>query len=419
MNPSEPTHREGASASDPGEKPPGVVRRQLVSIGILALWIMAPVTLPVPVLRELVQDRFDVSEFLTSAFMSINMIGAFLAAPLAGFLADRFGRRKPLLIGALALDAVCFLALASPIPFGAFLAIRFIEGCAHITALSILLVLASHVLPPDRRGRAMGIAGGCMMLGIALGAPLGGVLGRTNALVPLQVAGALSMGAAILAGLLIREDRARDDRSTTAEILRILRERPALFAPLAFAFADRFTVGFFTTTFSLYVRRIHEVGSAEIGALIATFMIPFALLSYPFGRLAERFSITSLLCGGSLLYGLGTAAVAFTAPPELYWLMFGIGITAAVMFVPSMVLTTQLAPVEIRGAALGAFNAAGSLGFILGPLTGGAISQWVASTDGWLAGYRAAFITAGVSEMLCVAIALPFLIGLRRSGRAS
>jgi MFS family permease len=387
-----------------------IERQQLVVVGVLALITMMPVTLPVPVLRELVQDRFDVSEFLTSSFMSINMLGALLAAPFAGLIADRLGRRKILLVTALILDALCFLSLAAPVSFAGFMAIRFLEGCFHITALSIILVMASHALPPDRRGRAMGIAGGSMMLGIALGAPLGGVLGRTSALLPLQIGAGLAFTGALLAMFFGPSDGPREERVTTQQIIETLRARPMLGVPLGFAFADRFTVGFFTTTFSLYARRIHEISSAEIGALIATFMIPFALLSYPFGRLAERYSIAALLCGGSLLYGAGTAMVGYTSPPELFALMFVIGITAAVMFVPSMVLTTQVAPPEIRGAALGAFNAAGSLGFILGPLAGGAISQGVAGQSTWLEGYRAAFIAAGASEVLCVAIALPFLL---------
>ena len=61
---------------------------------MLALFVMAPVTIPVPVLRELVQERFAVSELATSLFMSINMLGALLTAPVAGALADRLGRRR-------------------------------------------------------------------------------------------------------------------------------------------------------------------------------------------------------------------------------------------------------------------------------------------------------------------------------------
>jgi len=386
---------------------------RLGSLALLALWIMAPVTLPVPVLRELVGERFAVSEFATSLFMSVNMLGALLMAPLAGAISDRWGRKRPLLVAALALDAACFFALAAPLPFWGFMAIRFVEGCAHISALSVLLMLASRALPVEQRGRAMGAVGGSMMLGVAIGAPLGGALGRSSTLLPLEVGGALALAAALLAATTIEDDRGREARPGIRAIVRTLVAHPRLGIPLAFAFADRFTVGFFTTTFSLYVRRIHGLSPAEIGLTIAVFMIPFALLSYPFGRLAERLPIALLLCGGSLLYGVGTAAVGFVGPPQLSVLMFAIGVSAAVMFVPSMVMTTDMAPDEIRATALGGFNAAGSLGFIVGPIAGGAISQVVAAQSDWATGYQVAFIVAGAAEFLCVAVSLPLLLRLR------
>jgi MFS family permease len=390
----------------------------LASLALLAVGIMAPVTMPVPVLRELVHDRFAVSELLTSLFMSINMVGALVAAPIVGALADRIGRRRAILAGALLADALCFFALAADVSFALFLGLRFVEGCAHIAALSMLLAAASHALGPERRGRAMGLVGGSMMLGVAAGAPLGGVLGRSGALVPLEVGGSVLLAGAVFAAFAVRDRGAGSARPGFAEIRAVLRGHPALLIPLAFSFADRFTVGFFTTTFSLYVRRIHELPAARIGLAIAAFMIPFALLSYPVGRLAERGHVVALLCGGSLLYAAATACVGFVGPPGLYTLMFGIGITAAVMFVPSLLLATELAPESIRTTALGAFNAAGSLGFVLGPLAGGLISQEVAERAGWEAGYRAAFAAAGASVALCVAVALPVLRRLRIGRRA-
>ena len=61
-------------------------RWQIFLLGAFAALILIPVTLPVPVLRALVQDRFAVSDIQTSWFMAINMVGAFLAAPVAGVL---------------------------------------------------------------------------------------------------------------------------------------------------------------------------------------------------------------------------------------------------------------------------------------------------------------------------------------------
>jgi MFS family permease len=80
------------------------------------------------------------------------------------------------------------------------------------------------------------------------------------------------------------------------------------------------------------------------------------------------------------------------------------------MFVPSMLMTLQVVPDSVRATALGAFNAFGSLGFIAGPAAGGAITQFVAGRADWLSGYRSAFVFAGASELLCVAVALPIFL---------
>lgn len=270
----------------------------------------------------------------------------------------------------------------------------------------------------------MGMVGGGIMLGVALGAPLGGFLGRSSALLPLQVAAGLALAAALLAALALRdgsEPRApgAEERPGLRAIAAALRASPALVVPLAFALIDRFTVGFFTSTFSLYLRGVHELPQPRIGLLIAAFMLPFALLSYPFGRLSERWSRVWMLCGGSVVYGVGTASLGWWSPDALVGLMLGLGVSAAVMFVPSMLMTVELAPAKIRATALGAFNAAGSLGFIVGPVTGGWVSQSVAAGSGWLAGYRAAFAVAGISVILCVLLALPALRRLMREKRTT
>jgi MFS family permease len=370
-------------------------------LGLMALLMLLPVTLPVPVLRELVAERFGVSELLTSLFMSINMVGAVLAAPLAGALADRFGRRPVLIGAALALDALCFLGLTRDVAFPVFLAIRFVEGAAHIFALSLLLGLASGARPEAQRGLVMGATGSGLLLGVASGAPLGGRLGEADPLVPLYVGAAVVAGAAVLAVLLLRETAGRErERPGLGEIARLVRASPIVAVPLLFAFADRFTVGFFTSTFPLFLRNIHELPPARIGALIAIFMLPFAALSFPFGILSQKTSRAFVLCGGSFAYGCLVASLGFWPTDALLGVMLATGAAAAVMFVPSMLFTADATPESVRTTSMGAFNAAGSLGFIVGPLTGGVVSQSVAASFGWEAGYASAFGVAGGFKVL-------------------
>jgi MFS family permease len=403
------TTREAEGEGAPLGSPSYEVWR-LGALALIAVFILIPVTLPVPVLRELVQHRFDVSEFATSLFMSINMIGAALAAPLAGVLADRYLQRPRFIAWALAVDALCFWALTLDVSFPVFMAIRFFEGCAHIVALSLLLGLAHGARPEPERGLAMGLAGGGLLLGVAIGAPIGGVIGRADPTQPLLVGAALLVVTAVLARTLLRETRApAEARASLADMVGLVKDRPLIAAPLAFAFADRFTVGFFTTTFSLYLTRIHGLEPAQVGLLIAAFMLPFALLSVPLGLLSRRVSVALLLCGGSAVYGLAVGSLTFWPPGVLVFLMAATGTLAAVMFVPSMLMTTELSPERLRTTSLGAFNAAGSLGFIAGPLVGGFVSQAVAAHHDWLAGYRAAFLVAGVAEIVLAASTYPAL----------
>ena len=406
-------------AGEPEAEASPATRARIAMMGVMAISIMMPVTLPVPILRELVGERFAVSELLTSLFMSINMIGAAFAAPLAGALADRIGRRRPLVIGALLVDAACFLAMTLDTSFGVFLAIRLVEGCAHIFALSLLLSIAASLGGATGRGVTMGMTGAGMMLGVAIGAPIGGVLGRTDTLRPLEVGAIVLLAAAGLAWASLPDPRSVERRPGMAAIWEAVRGNRSVIAPLIFAFADRFTVGFYTTTFSLFASGLHGADPPRVGLWISSFMLPFALLSFPFGVIADKVSKTLLLCGGSLVYGLMTASLGFWSTEWIGPGMALIGVTAAVMFVPSMLMTTDLTPPEIRSTALGAFNTAGSLGFILGPLTGGLVSDLVRASHGPAAGYQAAFGVAGVAEILCAGLALPFLLRLRAAGRTT
>lgn len=399
---------------------------RILGLGALALLTLVPVTLPVPVLREMVLERFSVSELATSTFMSINMVGAILAAPIAGALSDRFGRRRPFVVGALVVDALCFWALTLPVSFPVFMLVRFVEGCAHIFALSLVLAHASALASDRQRGRVMGMVGAGLLLGVALGAPLGGALGRLGPLGVLRTGTVLlvltaGFAAAVMGGGSSRAPAGHGghERPGLREIVTTLGERPLVAVPLVYAFVDRFTVGFFTTTFSLYLKRIHDVSPAQVGMLLGAFMLPFALLSYPFGRLTERVSPVRMLAGGSLGYGIAAMTLGAWPVAGLPVLMLSLGILAAVMFVPSLLLVMDASDPRARATVLGAFNAAGALGFIVGPLVAGGVSQWVAASHGWQTGYSTAFVVAGLSEVVCVVATIPWLRRLSALRRAA
>ena len=108
---------------------------------LLLYGLMLPVTGMVPVLPDFTAQRFPgLGQFASHLFMSVNMIGALVGAPVAGLLSDRLGRRKALAVGALAVNGLTLLGIAwaysSAESYGLLLGLRLLEGFAHMSSLS-------------------------------------------------------------------------------------------------------------------------------------------------------------------------------------------------------------------------------------------------------------------------------------------
>jgi MFS family permease len=381
--------------STPGDSA-SMTMRQSLALGVVTFLLMLPETLPVPVLRALVLERFSVTDGLATLFLSANMLGALLAAPLIGLYVDRTGNRRRLAVIALFVDAMLMQALAHPHDYATFLLMRVFEGAAHITALTLLMSLTADAAG-ERRGRAMGCLGAGLTLGVATGAAIGGILGRRDPLLTLHVASAVLLLAGLLATFLLPRDTKASSRPGFGEVLRAIRHEPRMRAPLVLAFVDRFTVGFFTTGFPLMMAGVHGIDRQHIGLMLGAFLYPFALLSYPFGRLAERWSRRNLVFWGSLLYGITVMFTGILPSAGIWVLMPVLGISSAVMFVPTLLWLLDSAPGIGKTTTMASFHAAGSLGFLLGPLCCGALVHLAAEPS---RGYVIAFAVAGLSEVL-------------------
>ncbi|MEZ6197941.1 MAG: MFS transporter [Planctomycetota bacterium] len=391
------------------------------SLGALAgltFLSVLPVTMLVPVLKVLVQDAYDLDTAQTSDFMAVNMIGAVLAAPLAGLVARRSSRPHVVVSLAFVADALLLLVLdrlRGEISYSSYLGVRFFEGAAHILSLSLLLGIAAG--RPGDRGRTMGAMGAALTLGVAMGAPLGGVIGGRNPEIVLDIGAAVAVVAGAIAFVALGRARAEPSRRGAGGMLAAAREDRDLVIPYLFAFVDRFTVGFFVSAFPLYLANVELRSPGEMGRALAAFLLPFALLCYPAGRAAARISMTRFMGGGSLVYGLAVCLVGFSSGWRIEALMLVLGLASSVMFVPTLMLAGGLARRVDRTTAMGGFNAAGSAGFLCGPLVAGRVVRAFGEGPTDPQGYAAAFVVAGVAEILCVAAALPFLGRLERRGR--
>ena len=108
------------------------------------------------------------------------VVSAFLIATAAfllpfGRLADQLGRKKIYLIGMI-LMSVSSLACALATSLAALVCFRIVQGIASAMVFSTAMAILTSVVPPERRGRALGLNSAATYIGLSSGPVLGGLL---------------------------------------------------------------------------------------------------------------------------------------------------------------------------------------------------------------------------------------------------
>ena len=384
-----------------------LLSRQVLLLALLAFSSTFATAVVFPNIGSFVRDRFVLSDTEASLFAVAYLVPHVIFAFVWGAVSDRLGQRKSLLLFGYVMTAVFHFFLPFATSFPVLLLLRFGEGAFSILGFSMVMTIAVDIARAGSYGKVMGLIGAAVSLGTTLAFPVGGAIGAQSMLLLCSIGAVILLVCALLAKrYLDAVDTAR--ARSLRDALAVLRSSPALSIPYVFTFVDRFTVGFFAVTFPLYVGASYGMNAMTAGMLLTGYLLPFSLLIYPFGKLADRWGGIRLLLGGSVLYGIAVMGIGTVAPSLFFPVMLLCGIFAASMYAPSLWLVARYAPDNSRASAMGGFNAAGSMGFAMGPLAGALLSD--------LFGYGAAFITAGIVEILCVVLLYPFLARLLKGG---
>lgn len=386
-------------------------------LAVSALLVMLPVTIVVPGIKETIADRYGASPFWAHSFMWVNLLGALLAFPLIARLANHSGSRGATAAAALTLDAAFFALMAAAPSLPLLLAVRALEGVAHMAALAALMAAAADAAPPESRGRTMGLVGAAMMLGTAAGTRLGGVLWVAWPGASFEAAALLAAGGAIfIAATLPGQSPAARGERARPNLGLLLRHRE-LIAPYAFAFVERLCIGVVVSSFVLFLGAVHGLSPDAISRLLFLFLFPFAILTYPAGRLVDHFGAVAPILAAGVLFGALVASYGYLPASGLPAAMIASGVLSALLFAPTLTLCADLAPPGQRGAVYAGFNVFGSLGMVIGPFLGGTICQLLSASASKPAGYQVSLLAVGVIQTLVALACVAPLIRLRRSGR--
>lgn len=341
----------------------------------LIFFTMLPVTMIVPVFKDIIKDIHGGNNFMVSLFMSIAMLGSFLFSPIAGFFSDKFKNRRTFISIFAILDGICFLILGGTREITILQFARFFEGICHIFVIGLLLSSITDKENDNsnpthyKKGILMGLAGMLLSLGVGIGSPLG-ILGRQNPYIPIYTASGIMFAIGIISFIYLKDHPIHfHEKVTFAKWKKALSQNKYFLIPYIYNFIDRFTVGFFVTTFNIHLRESLSLNSGQVGFFLAAVLIPMSLLSYPFARLSKKVGTFPLMLAGSFLYGVSLSIAGYLNHPKLILpvlLLCGIG--AGVMFVPSMMSASLMAPKGYNASVMSGFTGVGSIGFMLGPL---------------------------------------------------
>jgi MFS family permease len=383
-------------------------------IALATVLTLIPVTLLVPGLKELVQGVHGGSASAAHAFMTINMLSGIVAVPIVMRWQRKSGSVRLWVSVLLALDALVFLGMRQAPSLSVLLVLRALDGALHLPAITLLMVAANRVAGP-RRGGSLGLLGSSLMIGVAIGSPLGGrLVDRAPLLV--YVVGAALLGVAALVSCGILLPHAEQTRTPSRRYAWNTHVRLA-WVPLAYAFMDRFVIGVFVSTFTLFLANVHQATASQRGVLMALFLLPFALLCWPAGRLADRIGWYRPLVVSNVLFGVVFAMYARVPMAMLPVLMVLSGVLSALMFAPNLLLTSEVAR-KAGDGVFGAFQIAGSVGFLLGPAVGGVLVSVLRDARG-VVDYGRIFTLVGALEVVLAvasAVALGRLLKQRELG---
>ena len=361
------------------------------------VWALGLVSLLMDMSSEMIHSVLPI--FLTTTLgASAAMVGlidgiaeaaAAIAKVPSGYISDRIGRRKPLILfgyGLAALAKPLFAIAAGPLPI---LAARFADRVGKGVRGAARDALVADVTPPEIRGRAYGLRQALDTVGALIG-PLIAVLlmlayaNDFRLVFWVAVIPAVASVAMVMVG--VGDSKASGGKRHFPVQLAELRQLGPAFWTIA-AVGLFFTLARFSEAF-LILRAAQAGLPIALSPLVLVVMsLVYAAGAYPAGALADRYAAPVLLSAGllvliaaDLLLALGRGLPAIAA---------GIALWGAHMALTQGLfakLVAGSAPDRLRGSAFGLFNLASGLAALAASVVAGLLWDRFGSGATFLAG---------------------------------
>ncbi len=363
-----------------------------------------------PILYSYTQ-RFGLSDFGNGLLFASFSICQFISTPIIGRLSDKYGR-KPLLLISLAGTVLSFglMAIANSVVW-LFIA-RMLDG---ITAgnLPVAQAVISDSTVAEDRAKGFGMIGASFSFGFIFGPMISALTSGYSPATPFWIAGAIALAAVVLTAWLLPETNKHIGEVKRGKLIDLPKMWHTLFDPnvgttFVISFLSFFAFSLFIYAFQpfsvkvLYLNVEHIamifVALGIVGLITQTLIVP---------RITKRFGLKRTFTWANL--GVAIAFVlAFFSQSYLMFIVAMALLSVANGHVQPLInaILSRETDEKSQGSIMGLNVAYGSIGQILGPITGGAVATIAV---------RYPFLAAAAVTMVCYILSFQILkSGIRK-----
>jgi len=297
----------------------------------------------------------------------------------AGFLADRFGRKRNMIFG-LVLIILSAIAAGTASNYAWLIFARIVGGVGSALYMISATTWVAQVTAGKSRGRYMSLYTGLVFAGTAFGPTIGGYTAAHFGLRAPFFAYAVLVLAGLIATLPLKEtadsSQATRSKMSMKDVLSVLSNGPFMLVNSAVLALFFLRAGVRSTLVPLYASLNLGLSEEKIGILLTVAAIATAVCTFPSGWLSDKVGRKRPMM--ACLFLSGIAVLLIPSQESLAGLMgimafYGLatGLQGSIAAWPA-----DVAPEGRLGTSMGVYRVMGDIGMVLGPITASYVADY-------------------------------------------
>jgi MFS transporter, ACDE family, multidrug resistance protein len=351
----------------------------LISLASIPLVMTLGNSMLIPVL-PLIEKKLGITSFEVSMIITVYSIAAILLIPIAGYLSDRYGRKKVIIPSLFIAGAgglvTGWASWSLEDPYSIILIGRVLQGIGSSGAAPVVLPLVGDLFKSDKDVSAgLGLIETSNTIGKVLSPILGALLASFLWYLPFLAIPVFSLISILLVIFLVESPEKNEKPQTFSCFLSCLKNifhKDGKWLTAIFAIGGVIMFVLFGILFYLagFLEKEFQIVGVKKGVIIAIPLVALSLTSYLAGKRIGENKTTMKWCifAGLSLLAAATIGVSFT---ERLWFMLLILFVAGVgigMSLPCLdALITEGVKKEERGTITSLYSSTRFLGVAAGP----------------------------------------------------